>query len=142
MEKKDQIILGAAALAVFGVMLPWVKVSYSILGVSASVSASGIKMTPGIIGLLAIGAGGYMAYKKMKEAFYAGVAACALGLLTMLDVFEINPGNFEGAKITVKDLAKAGVDIGFGMGLYLYIAGSAAFTYFAYQDFQAKKEEN
>jgi len=28
------------------------------------------------------------------------------------------------------------------MGLYLYIAGSAAFTYFAYQDFQAKKEEN
>ena len=136
MEKKDQIILGAAALAVLGVMLPWFQVS----AFGITVSASGFKTTPGIIGLLAIGAGGYMAYKKMKEAFYAGVAACAIGLLTILDVFELTMGDFD---VSAKDLGKAlGIDIGFGMGLYLYIAGSAAFTYFAYQDFQAKKEEN
>lgn len=139
MEKKDQIILGAAALAVLGVMLPWFQVS----AFGITVSASGFKTTPGIIGLLAIGAGGYMAYKKMKEAFYAGVAACALGLLTILDVFELSMGDFDVPNVSAKDLGKAlGIDIGFGMGLYLYIAGSAAFTYFAYQDFQAKKEEN
>jgi len=139
MEKKDQIILGAAALAVLGVMLPWFQVS----AFGITVSASGFKTTPGIIGLLAIGAGGYMAYKKMKEAFYAGVAACALGLLTILDVFELTMGDFDVPNVSAKDLGKAlGIDIGFGMGLYLYIAGSAAFTYFAYQDFQAKKEEN
>lgn len=139
MEKKDQIILGAAALAVLGVMLPWFQVS----AFGITVSASGFKTTPGIIGLLAIGAGGYMAYKKMKEAFYAGVAACALGLLTILDVFELTMGDFDVPNVSAKDLGKAlGIDIGFGMGLYLYIAGSAAFTYFAYQDFQAKKQEN
>jgi hypothetical protein len=139
MEKKDQIILGAAALAVLGVMLPWFQVS----AFGITVSASGFKTTPGIIGLLAIGAGGYMAYKKMKEAFYAGVAACAIGLLTILDVFELTMGDFDVPNVSAKDLGKAlGIDIGFGMGLYLYIAGSAAFTYFAYQDFQAKKEEN
>ncbi len=140
MKKLNYLALGAIAMAVFSILLPWVQVSgasgtYDISESFQPLTISGISIGYGIIGLLVALLGGYMAYKEYKWSFIAGIVNVIDGYGYLRGWFGAgthDSGNYGDAT------SRSTVD--FKLGLYLFILASLAFIFFTLKYFLSKKK--
>jgi len=141
MNKVNKLALGAAALVVISVFLPWVEVTVTNSSSDVSegleqLSIQGSAIGYGLFGLLVILFGGYLAYKEFRWTFVAGV-------INVIDGYGYLHGWF-GASTqdsgNYGDVAsKSSVDPQFG--LYLFILASMTFVFFTLKYNKIKKAE-
>ena len=130
MNKVNYLALGAIALAILCIFLPWVQVSsaagtYDVGESFQPLSISGISIGYGIIGLLVALVGGYLAYKEYKWSFIAGIVNVIDGYGYLRGWFGAgthDSGNY--GDVT----SRSTVD--YKLGLYLFILASLAFIFF------------
>jgi len=141
MNKVNKLALGAAALVVISVFLPWVEVTVtngsSEVGEGLEhIFIQGSAIGYGLFGLLVILSGGYLAYKEFRWTFVAGV-------INVIDGYGYLHGWF-GASTqdsgNYGDVAsESSIDPQFG--LYLFILASLAFVFFTLKYNKIKKTE-
>lgn len=139
MNKVNYLALGAAALVVISIFLPWVEVSpvSSTSDVSQSfqpVIISGVAIGYGIFGLLVSLLGAFMAYKEFKWAFLAGI-------INFVDGYGYLHGWFGAA---TRDSGNYGdvtsmSSVDHKFGLYLFIIASLAFMIFTLKNYKPRK---
>lgn len=141
MNKGNNLALGAAAIAVISVFLPWVEVSVSRSTSDLSdsleqISIHGNSIGYGLFGLLVILIGGYLAYKEFKWTFI-------VGLVNFIDGYGYLQGWFGASTQDSGNYgdvtSQSSVDPKFG--LYLFIMASLAFMFFSLKYFKSKKPD-
>ena len=139
MNKLNYPALGAIALSVLSVFLPWVQVSpaagtYDLSEVFQPLTISGISIGYGIIGLLVALLGALLAYKEYKWAFIAG-------LVNLIDGYGYLHGWFGAGTHDSGNYgdvtSRSTVD--YKLGLYLFVIASLAFVFFTLKNLKAKK---
>ncbi|MDD4968181.1 MAG: hypothetical protein PHT07_02010 [Paludibacter sp.] len=141
MNKVKSFALGAVALAVLSIFLPWVEVSGDVGNADVSgsfqpVIISGISIGYGIIGLLIALFGGFLAYKEYKWTFVAGIVNFINGYGYLHGWFGASThdsGNY--GDVT----SRSSVDPKYG--IYLFIIASLAFIVFTVRNYKLKKDE-
>jgi len=141
MNKVNNLALGAAAIAVISVFLPWVEVSVarSTSDLSESleqISIHGNAIGYGLIGLLVTLIGGFLAFKEFKWTFIAGLVSFIDGYGYLQGWFGASTqdsGNY--GDVT----SQSSVDPKFG--LYLFIIASLAFLILTLKYYKPKKAE-
>jgi glycerol-3-phosphate cytidylyltransferase-like family protein len=140
MNKVNYLALGAAALAVISILLPWVEVTISS-GTSdltesvQTISIHGVSIGYGLFGLLLTLAGGFAAYKEFKWTFVAGLVNFINGYGYLHGWFgkaTHDSGNY--GDVT----SLSSIDHKFG--LYLFILSSLAFMIFTLKNYKPKKK--
>ena len=139
MKKKNYLALGAAALTIISVFLPWIELSsadntseYS--GTFQAVDIYGISIGYGIFGLLVMLVGAIMAYKHYKWAFLSGIINFITGYGYLHQWF----GRGTRDSANYGDVtSRSSVDPKFG--LYLFIWVSLAFMFFTLKNYKSKK---
>ena len=141
MKKVNYLALGAVALAVISIFLPWIEVS--VAGSTSDltegfqhITVRGISMGYGIFGLLVTLIGGYMAFKEFKWTFLAGIAGFIDGYGYLHEWFGAathDSGNYG-------DVTSKGI-IDFKFGIYLFLLASLAFIVFTLKNYKSKKTE-
>ena len=139
MNKVNYLALGAVALTIISVFLPWLEVTGA--GVSTDegfqpVIISGISIGYGIIGLLVALAGGYLAYKQSKWTVIAGIVNFINGYGYLHEWF--GAGKHDSANYG-DVTSRSSVDPKFG--IYLFIMTSLAFIIFTLKYYKKKKAE-
>ena len=139
MNKTNYLALGAVALTIISVFLPWLEVSGA--GVSSdegfqTVIISGISIGYGIFGFLVALAGGYLAYKQSKWTVIAGIVNFINGYGYLHGWF--GAGTHDSANYG-DVTSRSSVDPKFG--IYLFILSSLAFIIFTYKYYKKKKNE-
>ncbi len=139
MNKTNYLALGAVALTVVSVFLPWLEVSGA--GVSSdegfqTVIISGISIGYGIFGLLVALTGGYLVYKQSKWTVIAGVVNFINGYGYLHGWF--GAGTHDSANYG-DVTSRSSVDPKFG--IYLFILTSLAFIIFTSKYYKKKKAE-
>ena len=126
----------APGLAVLGSLLPWATFQAPIVG---SQSASGLDTDLGYILILC--AAGFI-YAGRKELDRGRLIAGGAAMLTMVWGFLHIQGAFNSAQSEMAGSMFSGsVQMGFGIGFYLALIGSAVMAYMAYQEYSAQQEE-
>jgi len=141
MNKENYPALGAVVLTVISLFLPWVEVSVAggvsdLTAAPQLITVSGISIGYGLIGLLVILLGGFLAYKEYKWAFVAGI-------INVIDGYGYLKGWF-GASThdsgNYGDISsKSSID--YKSGLYLFIIASVAFLFITLKKYKAKSTE-
>jgi len=141
MNRLKSFALGAVAVTVISLFLPWLEVSASSGSSDVSVSfqpiiISGISIGYGIIGLLVALTGAYLAYKENKWTFLAGVFNFINGYGYLHKWFGAgtrDSGNY--GDVT----SRSSVDPQYG--IYVFIFASIAFIIFTLKYYKQKKAE-
>lgn len=109
--------LGAVALMVISVFLPWLGVSSQILGYGGvGISLSGYQIDGALLGLVVAVAGLYCILKKPEFTVYTGAINLIIAIGYMFGWFYNDP-SVSGPGYAVTVSAK--------LGLYLFLLGSA-----------------
>ena len=141
MNKVNYLALGAVALAVIAVFLPWVQVTPAVdpseieAGVQP-ITISGVAIGYGLFGMLVALLGGFLSYKEFKWTFMVGIVNFIDGygyLHAWFGASSHDSGNY--GDVT----SKSSVDPKFG--LYLFIVASLAFLIFTLKYYKSKKAE-
>ncbi|HJV78531.1 MAG TPA: hypothetical protein VJ602_09120 [Paludibacter sp.] len=139
MNKVNYLALGAAALAVISILLPWVEVTIAS-GTSdltesvQTISIHGVSIGYGLFGLLLILTGAFAAYKEFKWTFMAGLVNFINGYGYLHGWFgkaTHDSGNY--GDVT----SLSSIDHKFG--LYLFIISSLAFMILTMKNYKPKK---
>jgi uncharacterized membrane protein YqaE (UPF0057 family) len=139
MNKVNYLALGAVALAVISILLPWVEVTIAS-GTSdltesvQTISIHGISIGYGLFGLLVSLIGGFAAYKEFKWTFVAGLVNFINGYGYLHGWFgkaTHDSGNY--GDVT----SLSSIDHKFG--LYLFIISSLAFMILTLKNYKPKK---
>lgn len=140
MNKVNYLALGAAALAVISILMPWVEVTIAS-GTSdltesvQTISVHGISIGYGLFGLLLTLAGAFSAYKEFKWTFMAGLVNFINGYGYLHGWFgkaTHDSGNY--GDVT----SLSSIDHKFG--LYLFIISSLAFMILTMKNYKPKKK--
>jgi hypothetical protein len=143
MKQINYVALAAAGIAAVSVFLPWLEPSgtSSFGEYSSSYSLGkipGISLGYGGIGLAMAVVGGFMAFKRIKWAFVAGVINVIDGLGYLLGWFNASAqSNYSINSSFGNASASASIDPQFG--LYLFVIASVVFVLFTIKD--VKKED-
>ncbi|MDP4240935.1 MAG: hypothetical protein Q8904_15835, partial [Bacteroidota bacterium] len=141
MNKVNYLALGAVALTVISIFLPWVEVSASggtsDLNMSFQpVIISGISIGYGIFGLLGILLGGFLSFKESKWTFLIGIVNFFDGYGYLHQWFGASTRDSANyGDVT----SKSSVDPKFG--IYLFILASVAFMIFTLKYYKSRKTE-
>ena len=139
MNKVNYLALGAVALTIMAVFLPWLEVSDA--NVNADLADSfqpviihGISIGYGIIGFLVALLGGYLTYKEYKWTFVAGIVNFINGYGYLHQWFGAgshDSGNY--GDVT----SRSSVDP--KLGIYLFMLASFAFIVFTVKYYLSKR---
>jgi hypothetical protein len=141
MNKVNYLALGAVALTVISIFLPWVEVSASggtsDLNMSFQpVIISGISIGYGIFGLLVVLLGGFLSFKESKWTFLIGIVNFFDGYGYLHQWFGASTRDSANyGDVT----SKSSVDPKFG--IYLFILASVAFMIFTLKYYKSRKTE-
>jgi len=141
MNKTNYLALGAVALTIISIFLPWVEVS-GVGSPSESsesfqpVIISGISIGYGILGLLIILIGGFLAYKEYRWTFVAGIVNFINGYGYLHEWF----GAATHDSANYGDVtSRSSVDP--QNGIYLFILASILFVIFTLKNYKMKRTE-
>lgn len=112
-------ILGGI-LVLVGCVLPWLSVSYTLLGVPLSISLSGFGIWQGLLALIFGILGLIMAVLRKKVtsilALVFGILALLMIVLAMMEIGAVTA--------QYQLLGYAGISIGMGFGIYIALIGA------------------